>query len=436
MAITLPNIWIDVTDLVDWTGPPTGIQRVGYEFAIRLRSTFPTRSQCCRFDPSSARYLSISDEVLTPRTSSSNSQPSSRPSPLPNDSEASTPAQQLAKQFAIRIARKAKPYVVAARKVSGSTEAQVPRESREIFTAGDHLIVLGANWLTPGYADTLASVTTQFALALTQIVYDLIPSLHPQWAATGAASIVTPFLRTVLPLSTNIVAISHNTASDIRRFCELENVEIPNATLGVVHLGADATPAALDTPPPRQIDPTIPYILCVGTLEVRKNQFVLYQAYREAHRRGVTLPKLLIVGRPGWLAETTQHAIRHDPIVAESITVLAGIGDHELQWLYDHCLFTVYPSLYEGWGLPVAESLQRAKVCLTTDQASIPEIGRDLADYISPFDPRAWLEGILKYCDATTRKTREQAIRSDYRLRTWDSAFTDFLSTVGLAPTR
>ena len=61
--------------------------------------------------------------------------------------------------------------------------------------------------------------------------------------------------------------------------------------------------------------------------------------------------------------------IAHDPRVAGDFLTLSHVSDGELQWLYEHCLFTVFPSLYEGWGLPVAESLMNGKFVLASSRS-------------------------------------------------------------------
>ena len=81
----------------------------------------------------------------------------------------------------------------------------------------------------------------------------------------------------------------------------------------------------------------------------------------------------------------------------EKILVLKGINDEELSWLYRNCMFTAYPSLYEGWGLPVAESLRYGKFCIASKISSVPEIAPDLTKLIDPLDAMEWYNTIKFY---------------------------------------
>jgi len=78
------------------------------------------------------------------------------------------------------------------------------------------------------------------------------------------------------------------------------------------------------------------------------------------------------------------RVVTADPLIQDRVFVLQGLSDSEIAWLYENCEFTLYPSLYEGWGLPVAESLWYGKLCITSFASSLPEIGGDLVKYFDP----------------------------------------------------
>jgi len=92
--------------------------------------------------------------------------------------------------------------------------------------------------------------------------------------------------------------------------------------------------------------------------------------------------------------------------------------------LYEHAAFTVLPSLYEGWSLTLPESLSYGKLCLAADVPPLREVGRDLAEYLDPFDPVAWASRVLHYTRHTDDlRAREQLIRARWTPSTWhDSA--------------
>jgi hypothetical protein len=148
-----------------------------------------------------------------------------------------------------------------------------------------------------------------------------------------------------------------------------------------------------------------------------------------AAEQGRALPLLVLAGRPSWVKgdhEFIMRLLTRDPGLRDSVRVLTCLDDANLAWLYRHCRFTVYPSLCEGWGLPVAESLRQGKVCLASSLSSIPEIGGDLVDYASPFDPGGFLALVLRYLDPRHLAQREAEIRERYRPHDWDAAFAAF----------
>ncbi|GGI86120.1 hypothetical protein GCM10007973_23350 [Polymorphobacter multimanifer] len=109
-----------------------------------------------------------------------------------------------------------------------------------------------------------------------------------------------------------------------------------------------------------------------------------------------------------------------DPKVNKHIHILENIDDGTLGWLYENALATAYPSLYEGWGLPVGESLAYGKICLASNASSIKEIAPEITDLIDPFDRRRWASMIRHYAgSASARARREQMIRDTFVSTSW-----------------
>jgi hypothetical protein len=159
---------------------------------------------------------------------------------------------------------------------------------------------------------------------------------------------------------------------------------------------------------------------------------MLYQIWRRlAERRGDDLPYLVFVGIHGWLVDDLMSMLRRDPLVASRIVILSRTTDAELSWLYRHCLFTVYPSLYEGWGLPISESLAHGKICIASDNSSMPEAGEGLALHLDPLDFAAWYREIESLIDDPDRRAAmEAAIAARYRLHDWAEAGASFAREV------
>ena len=87
--------------------------------------------------------------------------------------------------------------------------------------------------------------------------------------------------------------------------------------------------------------------------------------------------------------------------------------------MYENCAFTVYPSLYEGWGLPIAESFAFGKPCIASNKSSMPEVGQHYAEYFSPYNADALATLILRYSDTKYLESRTKLLQS-YQPNTWD----------------
>ena len=91
---------------------------------------------------------------------------------------------------------------------------------------------------------------------------------------------------------------------------------------------------------------------------------------------------------------------------------------------------SVYPSYYEGWGLPVAESLSFGKVSLASTASSLPEVGGQFADYFSPNSAPELLDLIVKYTNKKNRQDRQQFIKTNYQPVTWPVSLKRLAQTV------
>jgi glycosyltransferase involved in cell wall biosynthesis len=127
-----------------------------------------------------------------------------------------------------------------------------------------------------------------------------------------------------------------------------------------------------------------PYVLSVGTLEPRKNLDGLVAAWSllpEDVRKGHTLA---LVGPQGWELEQVLAPIRGS---ADDVRLVGYVSDEQLAALYAGCEVFAYPSLYEGFGLPVLEAMQHGAAIVCSNTSSLPEVGGDAVAYVDPHDP-------------------------------------------------
>lgn len=216
------------------------------------------------------------------------------------------------------------------------------------------------------------------------VIHDVTPLLFPQYHRWHGQILQRLFLKRILKKTHLILTVSQHTAKDIRRIFPFTNPKIK-----VIPLGRDLSFSP--TPDQSVLDKwqiKTPYFISVGTIEPRKNLLVLLDAYQQFRDQNESAVALLIVGGKGWKYQSfydklAQHAYRND------IYLLGYVDKADLPVLYTHALALIYPSLYEGFGLPVLEAMTCGTVIICSNRSSLPEVGGTAALY---FDPENTLE--------------------------------------------
>lgn len=132
--------------------------------------------------------------------------------------------------------------------------------------------------------------------------------------------------------------------------------------------------------------PAAGFVLAVGTLEPRKNLPRLVAAYRLLEERLQESHPLVVVGALGWETGETLDSLRS---LGSRCKLLGYVSDAALTELYHRCAVFCYPSLGEGFGLPVLEAMQSGAAVLTSNLSSLPEVGGDAVEYADPRDVAA-----------------------------------------------
>jgi glycosyltransferase involved in cell wall biosynthesis len=137
------------------------------------------------------------------------------------------------------------------------------------------------------------------------------------------------------------------------------------------------------------------YWLSVGTIEPRKNQRRLTDAYaRYLVGGGVDMP-LVLAGGNGWMMDDFREYLSETGI-AKHIIMTGYVSDEELIWLYRNCHANLYPSVFEGFGLPVLEGMQFGAATVASRSTSIPEVAGPAAILLDPEDTEAWAQTMLR----------------------------------------
>jgi glycosyltransferase involved in cell wall biosynthesis len=300
------------------------------------------------------------------------------------------------------------------------------------FGAGDVYVSMGLDWDQKDLV-YLHKIKRAVGFKVVLFCYDVIPVKLPHLCVGDVAASFAHYFANVAWCADQVLCISECTKRDLQSL--LGELGTPIPCLSVITLGGELAGAAANAPSFETADDVSQvlgerFILFVSTIERRKNHEVIYRAYVRLIDEGATnLPLFVFVGMQGWGVNDLMADLRYDPRITNLIRVLNHVTDTDLTLLYRQSLFTVFPSLYEGWGLPVAESLTAGKFCLASKAASIPEVGGDLIEYIDPWDVPLWSQRLRWYFDHPEELAeRENQIQQRYAPVTWSGCASSIMA--------
>jgi glycosyltransferase involved in cell wall biosynthesis len=239
------------------------------------------------------------------------------------------------------------------------------------------MVYLGAVWINDALMLAARDVAAKGAKNV-YLLYDLTPVLETGHTA-AVNRLFERYLTLVLQTASAVPSISQSSKNDFDGYAKNHGYETIRGEITALPCGLK--PGKYDTsesPWPRD------YALFVGTVESRKNHILALNAWKEliTKHRAENVPDLVCIGRLGWNADAFLEEYVATQGLSGKVSVLSNsVTDEELARFYANAQFTVYPSRYEGWGLPVSESLAFGKVAIVANNSSLPEAGGKLATY-------------------------------------------------------
>ncbi len=397
----MSSIDIDVSHIMAWQGRLTGIERVEYHLINYYFNK--TEARFVAWDPTLDKFVilekpDIKRLILEKPFKTDQGEPVKSTRSLIN-----------------RVVQKLERQLKHTR--------QSTKSGPEIYEvkSGQNLVVLAGLWDNMSYVHGLQSIQKS-GVKLVHVVYDMIPILQPQYIVDFLPPIFESYITTILPICSGVLAISESTARDTELVLKARGLNVPD--IKAFRLGDDLPESG---PAVKPFGVNDNFFLSVSTIESRKNHILLYYAYKLAAERGTELPEMIIVGKRGWHTENFQYLVENDPVTKDKIRIMDNIDDSGLRWLYENCQAVIFPSFYEGWGLPVAEGLYYGKVVLSSNTSSLPEIGGDLVDYFSPYSSEELLSLITTYHQEPKKlAAREKEITLNYKTVEWLGASKEF----------
>ncbi|MDB5597871.1 MAG: glycosyl transferase group 1 [Hyphomicrobiales bacterium] len=315
--------------------------------------------------------------------------------------------------------------------------------------SGDIVFVPGATWNLQYYLDFLES-NSKNGVRIYQLIHDLIPLVVPEHIGDDVPEQFAQWLHQMSDMVAGFIANSNATKADLLRFFETFEREpkpcivVPLAqefVRSVPPIDCERKPIFLSAEKnsTRRIHARVynaarlPYVLCVGTIESRKNVWTLARIWLSiVEELGGDAPRLVFAGRHGILKEDFDQLIQGSGSANGSIVIVERPDDHELEYLYKNCLFSVFISYYEGWGLPIGESLSFGKAVVASNTSSMREVGGEFADYVDPADFHDIRAKIMRLITDTQYRWERNCQIAGMPLRSWNDVTDDLCSHLQL----
>jgi glycosyltransferase involved in cell wall biosynthesis len=316
--------------------------------------------------------------------------------------------------------------------------------SKARFSADDVIFSSGPNWVNAPFLKEIENLRTDAKVKFVQLVYDLIPVRNPEFLPKATITMFEDWLVTLNRCADVLITNASVTRDDLAAFAEaahlpaFRDIRIVPLAHEFLKARADGSKPAIGENAPYAAVRTpvlhaarLPFALCVGTQEIRKNNWGLAQVWEELKRkRGYDLPRLVFAGRDGWRNDEFKALLKRTDHLGGFILTLNDATDDELAYLYEKCLFSVFPSYAEGWGLPIGESLWFGKPVITSNLSSMPEVAGACADYADPYELRTLETAVEKMLDKTYREMRAATAAAAMPMRTWTHVAADIWRTL------
>jgi len=466
-----PTLWADVEDLFDYarSNPrPSGVQRVAFAILGSLRSRLSGTDRL-RFVRHAGRKAvpllqeipwSEVEELFARLRDPPDGSPAMRGRSHPSVSLRHAPKLLAARHWLGRIAyrmpaelrdpllrawflqRDAARELVAPLRARRKQPPSAPLRSQPKqgfgIREGDMFLVLGAPWVHADFGSLLRALREDHGMRIGLLLHDLIPAVRPEWCTRDLVKGFRAWLVATLPQCDLLLSNSRFTAKEVEGWALREGLRLS----GAVHPIPIGTGFEIETEPawlrPLGLPRAGSYVLFVSTLEVRKNHALLVRVWRELleeeqlglRPRG-SVPGLVFAGRVGWLVSDLIEQLESASWLENRVRLLRDPSDAELRALYEGCLFSVFPSWHEGWGLPVTEALGLGVPVLCSSAGALPEAGGTLARYFDPGDTRGCREAVAALLDDREALAAWRAeIRARFRPTPWSATAKAILDAV------
>jgi len=303
------------------------------------------------------------------------------------------------------------------------------------FTRSDIVYVPGEFWNRPieRLCESFKDERTSPKLVL--YLHDLIPIAAPEYTGPQLEKIYQHKLGVLLHHTIGVIANSQHTASDLRKYIETcpyisNDMQIIVVPLAHEFIG-DVDKLSFYERRSLSFITRLPYVLVVGTANARKNAWATAYVWNMIRTTvGASAPRIIFVDHDVFLNEKFRSFMNVTGNIFGLAEIVRAPTDAQLAYLYKQCMFTIYPSLYEGWGLPVGESIWMEKMVISANTTSLPEVGGDFIDYFDHNDLGSFYNTCLKLVTDDAYRASRTANLKHKPLRRWATVISETIDAI------
>lgn len=251
------------------------------------------------------------------------------------------------------------------------------------------------------------------------MVHDLIPITHPEYCRSGEDERHALRMRNVLKTAKAIITNSQATLDELCRFARMSGWPMPPAIAALPGGGIFPHP-----PGPRPLDE--PYFVMLGTIEPRKNHWLILQIWRQLiERHGMAVPRLVVIGQRGWECENVIDLLERSDTLNGIVFEKSGCSDAEIATYLQYARALLFPSFAEGYGLPVVEALNLSVPVISSNLPVFREFAGNIPEYLDPLDGIGWMTCIEDYSlPESPRRAAQLRCMAQFNPPTWQTHFS------------
>ena len=249
-------------------------------------------------------------------------------------------------------------------------------------------------------------------------IHDLIPLTYSEYCRPGEAERHRVRIDTMLSLGHGIIANSATTLNVLMSYADDNNLPMPPsvvALLAPAHLPLPSVNVPLDKP----------YFVMLGTIEPRKNHWMVLHLWRQLiESLGEKAPSLVIIGKRGWECENIVDLLDRCDVLRNFVIEESRCSDTQLSTWLQYAQALLFPSFAEGYGMPLVEALSVGLPVIANDLPAFREIAEDIPEYVDALDGLGWKKLILAYSESNNSIRMAQIERlKNFNIPTWRAHF-------------